>query len=154
MQSLKEEIRQNQEFESVQQEAIISLLLTTDRLKRRLSDLTGQYDITPQQYNVLRILYGAGSRGLPTLEIMNRMIERSPGITRLLDRIDRKGLMTKQRSTSDRRTQICTITPEGIRLIDEMSGPMKELTRDVMSHLDDKKLRDLLELLFLVRKGM
>ncbi len=154
MSSIKKEIKQKREFESPQQEAIVALLLTTDRLKGRLGELAGRYDITPQQYNVLRILNGAGDDGIPTLEIMERMIERNPGITRLLDRIAAKKLITRERSSSDRRCQICKISPRGKQVLSEMEDPMQELSQNVMQHLDEQKLKTLISLLAQVRSGM
>ncbi len=112
MATVKKEIKQEQAFESRQQEAIVALLLTTDQLKGRLSELAARFGITPQQYNVLRILRGAGEEGLPTLEVMDRMIERNPGITRLLDRLEAKSLIRRERSAGDRRRQICRIIPD------------------------------------------
>lgn len=154
MATVKKEIKQEQAFESRQQEAIVALLLTTDQLKGRLSELAARFGITPQQYNVLRILRGAGEEGLPTLEVMDRMIERNPGITRLLDRLEAKSLIRRERSAGDRRRQICRITPEGNRILAEMDHPMRKLTQDVMNRLSDKEVDRLLELLFLVRSGM
>lgn len=154
MSSVKKEIKQRGEFETRQQEAIVGLLLTTDRLKGRLSELAAQFEITPQQYNVLRILRGAGEGGLSTLEVTGRMIERNPGITRLLDRLEAKSLIRRERSAGDRRRQICRITPEGNRILADMDRPMKKLTQDVMNRLSDKEVDRLLELLFLVRSGI
>lgn len=154
MATVKKEIKQQREFESRQQEAIVALMLTTDRLKGRLSELAARFGITPQQYNVLRILRGAGRDGLPTLEVMERIIERNPGITRLLDRLEAKSLIIRERSASDRRRQICRITAEGTALLDDMEQPMQDLTQDVMQTLDDKQIARLLDLLFLVRSGM
>lgn len=154
MSSVKKEIKQRGEFETRQQEAIVGLLLTTDRLKGRLSELAAQFEITPQQYNVLRILRGAGEGGLSTLEVTGRMIERNPGITRLLDRLEAKSLIHRERSAGDRRRQICRITPEGTRVLTDMDRPMRDLTQDVMNRLSDKDVDRLLELLFLVRSGI
>ncbi|MDG5768116.1 MarR family transcriptional regulator [Balneolales bacterium ANBcel1] len=154
MNTFKEEIKQTREFESQEQEAIIALLLTTDRLKGRLSALAGQFEITPQQYNVLRILNGAGDDGIQTLEIMDRMLERNPGITRLLDRLETKALIVRERSASDRRCQICRITAKGKTLLTNMDAPMQDLTQSVMQLLDKKQVTTLIDLLSLIRKGM
>jgi len=154
MATIKEEIKQKRAFESPEQEAIVALLLTTDQLKGRLSELAATYDITPQQYNVLRILNGAGPEGLPTLEVMQRMIERNPGITRLLDRIEIKQLITRERLESDRRCQICKITKKGSDLLKKMDRPMNKLSRDVMQHLDEDQIGTLVQLLKMVRNSM
>ncbi len=99
---LQEEIKQTKPFRSVSQEAMIGLFRTTDMLRRRASTLLDPEGITPQQYNVLRILRGAGTEGLPTLEIASRMIEQAPGITRLLDRLETKRLVSRERCPEDR----------------------------------------------------
>lgn len=153
MRTTQTDIKQKREFDSPQQEAIVALLLTTDRVKGRLSRLATRFDITPQQYNVLRILNGAGEEGLPTLEIMNRMIERSPGITRLLDRIAAKKLIRRERLMDDRRCQICTITSKGRTLLEQMEEPMQQLSSEVMSELDEQQVQTLITLLSGVREG-
>ncbi|HSN86827.1 MAG TPA: MarR family transcriptional regulator, partial [Thermoanaerobaculia bacterium] len=86
---------------------------TTDLVRRAIARLLEPYDMTPQQYNVLRILRGAGEEGIPTLEISDRMIEQAPGITRLLDRLEAKKLVRRQRCPEDRRQVLCWLTPEG-----------------------------------------
>src|SRR5688572_9880482 len=89
--ALRREIKQARPFRSMAEEAALAVLRTADVLRRRLSEAMEPVGITMQQYNVLRILRGAGEGGLPTLEIADRMLERQPGITRLLDRLERKG---------------------------------------------------------------
>ncbi len=101
--SLREEIRQNKPFASPAQEALLALSRTTDLLQRRFAELVEPYGISLQQYNVLRILRGAGQEGTPTLEIADRMIQRTPGITRLLDKLEAKHLVRRKRCPEDRR---------------------------------------------------
>ena len=96
-------LQQRRPFRSTSQEAILGLLMVADGLKRDFGALTDPYGITQQQYNVLRILRGAGTDGLPTLSIADRMVERTPGITRLIDRLVAKGLVRRERSAEDRR---------------------------------------------------
>jgi DNA-binding MarR family transcriptional regulator len=93
---------------------------------RRTADLLLPYGLTPQQYNVLRILRGAGAAGLPTLEIAERMIQRAPGITRLLDRLEAKRLVTRKRCPEDRRQVLCYIAPAGLALLARLDGPINE----------------------------
>ena len=103
MSQLQREIRQGKPFRSRGQEVVVALLRTADLVRRAVSQAVETHDITLQQYNVLRILRGAGDKGLPTLEIADRMIEHAPGVTRLLDRLEAKGLVRRERCREDRR---------------------------------------------------
>src|SRR4030095_6616228 len=105
-----DELRQKKPFPSRADEALVSLMRTTDVVRRHFARRIEASDVTPQQYNVLRILRGAGKEGLPTLDIASRMIEQTPGITRLLDRLEVKRLVRRQRCASDRRQVLCWIT--------------------------------------------
>src|SRR3954449_5749780 len=107
-------------FRSREQQATLGLLRTSDALKRSLAQVIEPHGITPQQYNVLRILRGAGPDGLPTLTIGERMIEQTPGVTRLVDRLERKGLVTRAPCPTDRRRVFCRITPKGLDLLTEL----------------------------------
>ncbi|HMA16962.1 MAG TPA: MarR family transcriptional regulator [Thermoanaerobaculia bacterium] len=93
-------------------------------LRRVLSECTEAGGITLQQYNVLRILRGAGEEGLPTLEIAGRMIERAPGVTRLIDRLEKKGFAERRRCSPDRRQILCFITEAGLRILAKLDGPV------------------------------
>lgn len=132
-------------------EVIVSILRTADHVRRRIGDLLDGYELTPQQYNVLRILRGAGPEGLPTLEIADRMIERAPGITRLLDRLEAKGLVRRRRCASDRRQVLCTISARGRRIVDSLDLPVHEASHASLAHMNPDALRTLSELLDTVR---
>jgi DNA-binding MarR family transcriptional regulator len=121
---LQKEIQQQRPFESIRHEALLSILYTADAIRRRTARLLEPYDVTPQQYNVLRILRGAGKSGLPTLEIAGRMIEQAPGITRMIDRLEMKGWVVRERG-SDRRQVVCRIAPKGLDLLAELDPPTK-----------------------------
>lgn len=149
---IKQEIKQTKPFEQASAEAIVSLLRTADEIKRRLSEVTSREDITPQQYNVLRILRGAGEEGLPTLEIGKRMIERSPGITRLIDRMEKKGLVERNRSGSDRRCIPCRITAHGQQVLHRLEQPISELQNHIDAHMSSDQLNTLIDLLDEMRK--
>ena len=125
--AIQKEIRQRKPFRSRRQEGNLALLRTADLLRRAGERLVQPHGITGQQYNVLRILRGAGSEGLPTLEIAERMIEQSPGITRLLDRLDAKKLVRRERSAHDRRQVLCYITPPGRELLEKLDEPVNQL---------------------------
>src|ERR1017187_2224556 len=105
--------------------AFLDLMRTTDILARRLVLVLKPADLSTTQYNVLRILRGS-PEGLPCGEIASRMITREPDITRLLDRLEKRGLISRCRETKDRRTVLTRITPEGLRLIGELDAPVQE----------------------------
>jgi DNA-binding MarR family transcriptional regulator len=123
--TLRDEIKQRRPFTSRRHEGALALLVTADLLRRRIAAAVEPHGITPQQYNVLRILRGAGKDGLPTLEIAERMIERTPGITRLVDRLEAQRLVTRKRVAQDRRQVFCTITPGGLQLLARLDGPIQ-----------------------------
>ena len=108
--------------------------------------------VTLQQYNVLRILRGAGDAGLPTLEIADRMIERTPGITRLLDRLEAKQLVRRSRCPKDRRQMLCWITPEGGTLLASLDAPMIAAQDAVVAALSREDQQQLIALLERVRQ--
>lgn len=144
---LQEEIRQNVPFRSRTQEAFLSILRTSDLAKKRFDDLFGEHGITFQQYNVLRILRGAGEAGLPTLEIGARMIEQTPGVTRILDRLEGKGLVARERSASDRRQVWCRITPSGLALLGGLDDPVDRTDETLFAGMEPADLDDLIRIL-------
>jgi DNA-binding MarR family transcriptional regulator len=93
---------------------------TADLVRRHATAMVEPHGITLQQFNVLRILRGAGDTGLPTLEVAERMIEQTPGVTRLLDRLEAKELVRRQRCPKDRRQHLCWITPKGLALLEKI----------------------------------
>jgi len=131
--------------------AYFALLRTADALKNYFETIIEPFDITGQQYNVLRILRGAGSCGLPTLTIAERMIERAPGITRMIDRLVTKELVWRENCPNDRRRVYCGITEKGLGLLDRLDGPVDE-TNMAFDALDGKELAQLTSLLERVRK--
>ncbi len=118
--ALQQELRQRRPFASPAHEAIVGLMRTADLIRRHAAALVEPYGITLQQYNVLRILRGAGDAGLPTLEVGDRMIEQTPGVTRLLDRLEAKELVRRQRCPRDRRQHLCWIAPKGLALLEKI----------------------------------
>jgi DNA-binding MarR family transcriptional regulator len=152
--SIRREIRQRRPFPSPAQEALVTLLRTTDRVRRHLEGVFAPHGITLQQYNVLRILRGAGEAGLPTLDVAERMIEQTPGITRLLDRLEAKGLARRERCREDRRQMLCHATPAGLRLLAALDEPVERADRAVFARLDGAGLAALLALLDDVRAGL
>lgn len=130
--------------------AFLELCRTADMLSRRLSVLLKSEDLSATQYNVLRILRGAPD-GLPCGEIGNRMITRDPDITRLLDRLEKRNLISRCRETKDRRMVMASITPDGLKLLARMDDPVREMHRSQLGHLGRERLRTLTELLQLSR---
>lgn len=130
--------------------AFLELLRTTDMLSRGLVRVLKSEDVSPTQYNVLRILRGA-PEGLPCGEIASRMITRDPDITRLLDRLEKRELISRCRETKDRRTVMASITPEGLKLLARLDDPVQAAHRQQLGHLGRKRLRALCELLTIAR---
>jgi len=126
--------------------AFLELLRTTDVLSRGLIAVLKTEDLSTNQYNVLRILRGS-PEGLPCGEIASRMITRDPDITRLLDRLEKRGLISRRRETKDRRRVMAQITPEGLKLLARFDEPVQAVHRKQLGHLTRKRLRALTELL-------
>lgn len=150
---VQNEIKQAKPFSSPCAEAAVALLLTADKVRRNVAKVVEPHGITIQQYNVLRILRGAGEAGLPTLDIVERMIEQTPGITRLLDRLEAKKLVRRQRCSSDRRQVLCWISEKGASLLRVLDTPVQEADEEVMQSLGKKEVVELIELLDRVRSG-
>jgi DNA-binding MarR family transcriptional regulator len=148
---LRDEIRQTKPFASPQQEAFLSLGRTWAVLEHALSETLKPHGITPTQYNVLRILRGAGEKGLCRAEVMQRMITKVPDATRLLDRMAAAGLIERERDTADRRFVTTRITEEGLRLLAALDEPVQALHRQHFAALDETELDSLNELLGRVR---
>src|SRR6266700_626947 len=126
--------------------AFLDLLRTTDLLSRGPAQVLKTEDLSATQYNVLRILRGS-PEGLTCGEIASRMITRDPDITRLLDRLEKRGLISRRRETNDRRTVMATITPDGLKVVDRLDRPVQSGHRRQLGHLGRERLRTLTELL-------
>lgn len=148
---LQQEIKQNKPFRSTAQEASLALLRTVDVLRRRMATLIEPEGITGQQYNVLRILRGAGSEGLPTLEIAERMIEQAPGVTRLLDRLETKRLVHRERCPEDRRQVTCRITSSGLTLLNRLDTVVNSADETLLGDLTAAEQKQLIRLLDRIR---
>ena len=151
---LQRELKQKRAFASPQQEATVALMRTADLARRLMSAVLESRDITVQQYNVLRILRGAGPDGLPTLEIAERMIEQTPGITRLIDRLEEKVLVSRRRPLEDRRCVYCSISPSGLALLASLDQPVVETGNAAMASLSSKEVAQLVALLDRTRQSM
>jgi DNA-binding MarR family transcriptional regulator len=145
---LEQELKQQRPFPSMRQGAVVGILRTANVIGRFVDSVIERHGITGQQYNVLRILRGAGETGLPTLEIAERMIQQTPGITRLIDRLEAKKLVARKRCATDRRQVFCLITKGGLDLLARLDGPVDaagEAALDALSLQDIKQLTQLLD---------
>ncbi len=150
---LKDEIKQGKPFESLQAEVFLNLMRTADALSRGVEEILKLAGLSNTQYNVLRILRGAGEQGLCCREVADRMITRDPDITRLLDRLEKRSLLARSRDSQDRRVITVRITAEGQKLLKDLDGPMAEYNRKLLSHMDKSELRRLVELLEVARES-
>ena len=145
--NLQAAIRQTRPFASLEAEAFLNLQRSADHLMRGVAALLKGAELSPAQYNVLRILRGAGEAGLSCGEIGERMVTRDPDITRLLDRLQRRGLTSRTRARGDRRVVRVRLTEEGAALIKPLDGPVAALHRRQLGRLGARRLRTLIGLL-------
>jgi DNA-binding MarR family transcriptional regulator len=150
---LQRELRKRRPFESPEQEAMLNLVRTNDRFQIRFTRLFREYGVTPSQYNVLRVLRGEG-RPLPCLEVAERLVAAVPAITGLIDRLEALGLVTRERSTEDRRVVYVAITPGGLDLLGKLDQPVLGLHRTLIGHLSPAELTQLIRLLEKARQAV
>jgi MarR family transcriptional regulator, organic hydroperoxide resistance regulator len=148
---IREEIAQRRPFHSVKAEVAVSILRTAAIIERHFAQVVASTGVTIQQYNVLRILRGAGVEGMPTLVIRDRMIHAAPGITRLLDKLETAGLARRERTSPDRRQVFCYITDAGRAVLDQLEVAMKEADDVAVGNLTEAEQRQLIHLLEGVR---
>ena len=151
--TLREELQQTRPFHSAAHEALVSILRTSAVMQRHLAQVVEASGVTIQQYNVLRILRGAGDAGLPTLAIRDRMIEEAAGITRLLDKLEDAQYVVRERSTPDRRQVVCRITRTGLAVLASLDAPVDDEQARALSTLTQDEQRQLIELLGAIRAG-
>ena len=151
--TLREELQQTRPFHSAAHEGVVSILRTSAVMQRHLAQVVEASGVTIQQYNVLRILRGAGDAGLPTLAIRDRMIEEAAGITRLLDKLEDAQYVVRERSTPDRRQVVCRITRTGLAVLASLDAPVDDEQARALSMLTHDEQRQLIELLGAIRAG-
>ena len=144
---IQAELKQSKPFSSLAEEAFIALMRTADQLQWTGAELMKRFDVSPTQFNALRILRGAGPQGLPCSEIGERMITRDSDITRLLDRLEKRGLAERCRESKDRRVIMAHITAAGLALLKKMDKPVEEFHRRLLGQLEEARLHSLLRLL-------
>ena len=150
---LRQEIKQTKPFNSLADEAFLNLQRTADFLMRKVNDALKPFDITSPQFNVLRILRGAGEHGLINREIGERMLTFVPDVTRMLDRLEARKLICRERGTEDRRLVTVCITPEGLELLKKLDGIFKNFHKQLLSGCSEKELSELIEMLEKLRLG-
>ncbi len=150
---LRDEIKQSKPFQSLEQEALLSIERTAAVLGHSLAEALKPFGVTTTQYNVLRILRGAGHAGLCRNEVRERMVAQVPDVTRLLDRLTDMGLVDRERDTGDRRLVTTRITAAGLRLLKQMDGPLADIHKQQLGHLSQQTLRTLIELLGMAREA-
>jgi DNA-binding MarR family transcriptional regulator len=139
--------RRARTFDSPLQEAYLHLWRTYDRLRMLEDELFGQHDLTAQQYNALRLLRGEHPDSLPTLAIAQRLISRAPDITRLLDKLEQRGLIARERMTNNRRVVRVAVTDAGLSLLSELDEPVHKCHERQLGHLSDIQIGQLIDLL-------
>jgi DNA-binding MarR family transcriptional regulator len=151
MGKIAEEIRQTRPFASLEAEAVVTLLRTADVIRTQVEAALKPWGLSGEQYNVLRILRGAPDHTHPTLEIASRMISRAPNITRLIDKLIRKGLVLRQPSAEDRRVVEVRLTPKGLRAVAEATPVLDGLDARLLRCLSEPGLKSLIRSLDQVR---
>ncbi len=153
MTSLQRELKKKKPFDVPEQEALLNLLRTADQLQIRFTRLFRRFGLTPQQYNILRILRGEAAP-LPILEIAARMITVVPGITGLIDRLEAAGLVCRKRCENDRRVVYVCISEKATALLGEIDEPLLEMHMKLLGHLDRSELEALSRLLEKAREPL
>ena len=148
---LQEEIKQTKPFRTLRQEAQLNLVRTANVLSDAFEQMLKPHGITGTQYNVLRILRGAEPGGLCRNEVSQRLLNRMPDATRLLDRMEEAGLVTRERSTTDRRLVTTRITKKGRQIVDSLDDAADEQHEKALGHLSEQQLRALIKLLTIAR---
>jgi DNA-binding MarR family transcriptional regulator len=150
---LQAELKQKIPFASLEQEAYLALIRTADALQSQIESKLKDFGLTGTQYNALRILRGAGPEGLPCSDIGERMITRDPDVTRLLDRLQKRGLVKRARCQQDRRIIYGKITSAGLTLLKEIDVPLTKFGHEMLRHVNQEQLKELIDLLEHVRSG-
>ncbi|HYF01550.1 MAG TPA: MarR family transcriptional regulator [Planctomycetota bacterium] len=152
--SLQHELKQSRPFPTLEEEALLSIQRTAAVLGRALGDVLKPYELSAAQYNVLRILRGAGEPGLCRYEVGDRLVTPVPDVTRLIDRLEARGLVARTRDEVDRRQSRARITDEGLRLLEQLDTEIQQRQKAVLGHVQAEDLRRLIDLLAAARTGI
>jgi DNA-binding MarR family transcriptional regulator len=148
---LQRELKQTKPFKSLEEEVILNVARTAEFLASSGAEVFKRAELTATQYNALRILRGAGAEGLSCGEIGVRMVTTVPDVTRLLDRLEARGLISRERPANNRRVVVARITDDGLRVLSELDAPVEESNRRLAGHLGKARLKTLNELLEALR---
>jgi len=151
---IEKEIHQTKAVRSPQEEALLNIVRTADLLSMAIGTLLKPHGLSGTQYNVLRILRGAGDDGVSCKDVGARLITRDPDITRLMDRLEQRGLIVRGRAAEDRRIVTHTLTDSGMELVNQLDGPVDDLNRQLLGHVPPEKLNQLVNLLEEVREAL
>lgn len=151
--SLRQQLKKKGPFDSLEQEAMLGILRTSDLLENRLARLLRQHQLTPSQYNAMRIMRGEG-QPMPCLEVADRMIQVAPAITRVVDQLVGRGLVDKQQSRQDRRVYLVALTAAGGRLLKQLDEPIRSLHQTLLGHVSKSDLKTLSKILQAARQGI
>ena len=151
---IEREIHQTKAVRSPHEEALLNIVRTADLLSMAVGTLLKPHGLSGTQYNVLRILRGAGNDGVSCKDIGARLITRDPDITRLMDRLEQRGLIVRGRATEDRRIVTHRLTGSGMELVNQLDGPVDDLNRRLLGHVPPEKLNQLVNLLEQVREAL
>jgi len=140
-------ITTNRRFDSLEQEVFLNLWRAYDRLRMVEEELFSQFELSPQQYNLLRLMRADYPDRIPTLVLAQRLVSRAPDITRMLDKLEERGLIERERPPENRRTVLVGITEAGLKLLEDIAEPLKECHQRQLGHLSAKELQQLSALL-------
>jgi len=149
---LAAELKQNKPFRLLEEEALLNLVRTHEHVQQRQAEFFREFQITPTQYNVLRILRGAGKDGLTCSQVAERMLTADPDITRLLDRMEARRWIVRERSVQDRRVVVARITAEGLELLGAIDKPLEAMLKRQVGHVGREQLRLFIEILESIRE--
>src|SRR5579872_4954965 len=149
--NLRHELKKKRSFDSADEEAALNIVRTSDQLQIRFARLFREFGLTPSQYNILRILRGEG-KPLPILEIASRTVTVVPGITGLIDRLERAGFVNRLRCDKDRRVIYVALTDRALGALTDIDEPLSALHRKLTGHLSQGELKDLSRLLEKLRR--
>jgi DNA-binding MarR family transcriptional regulator len=150
--TLQRDLKQRRPFASREEEAYLNLVRTTDLLTREVAAVLKPHQLSEAQYNVLRILRGAGPDGYACSEVGHRLVTRDPDVTRLLDRLEARALIARAREHTDRRVVTTRITTTGLALLDALDRPVREAVDRMLDHMSARQLTTLIDMLELARQ--
>jgi DNA-binding MarR family transcriptional regulator len=144
---LQKEIRQSKAIRLLEEEATLNIMRTADQLNLQLMDVLKPHGLSGTQYNVLRILRGAGESGASCKDVASRMVTRDPDVTRLMDRLEKRGILRRDRAKEDRRVVTHRLTGAGLDLVNQLDRPVEAAHQKAMQRLKPEQLRTLIGLL-------